>query len=982
MLKQKAFVKKTKKGNITKVVREHYLRDDIWSGSPLDPECPPDAHKLGPGPGPYLVIDTNVALHQLDFLEHPAVTDVIVTKTVLEEVEHRNRACFQRLRALAAADSKRFYVFSNEHHRATYLEAAPGESPNDRNDRAIRAVAKWYKERVPSLRVLLLTNDAANRALAASEGVEALHLAAYARERRSDAPELMDLVARAELEDDETGPAAGGGGGGGGRRATKRKKVYEQHRPFAELQSGIAAGRLHQGALRVSRFNAFEGWVSSQSVGDDILVSGRIDMNRALDGDIVAVELLPEEQWRAPSKALPGGGGAGGAGGGDEASDESEEGGSDGKDAAGAGIFQVAPGEALAEEGAGGKGAKRPTGRVVGVIKRNWRQRGYCGSLRPEEGAGASGGPESVLFVPVERRFPMIRITTRQAAALMSQRIVVAIDGWEADSMYPGGHYVRSLGAIGDKDTETEVLLIENDINTAPFTPAVHDCVPPLPWSVTDTDLADPNREDLRHLPICSVDPPGCKDIDDALHVRELPNGNLEVGVHIADVTHFLKPGTAMDDEAAARATTTYLVQRRIDMLPKPLTEDICSLRGGVERLTFSAIWEMTRDAEIVSTRFTKAAIRSRAAMTYAEAQARIDDATQSDEITLGLRHLLALAKKLRAARVARGALQLASPEVKFDLADDDTHDPIDVGVYQLRETNSMVEEFMLLANVAVAAAIVERYPTCSLLRRHQTPEPRMFEPLLRAGAAAGFGLDTSSSRALADSLDGAVRGDDSYFNKLVRIMATRCMTQAAYFGSGDVAAAEYHHYGLASPIYTHFTSPIRRYADVVVHRLLGALLGLAPLPDAVRDRDALRGCADNLNARHRNAQMAGRASVELHTLIFFRSREVVADARVTKVKANGLIVFVPRYGIEGPVYLTPKGGGGDGGGGGGDAQAPQFVLDEERQVVTSADGALRFAVFDKCAVRIRVEEGAGHRRALVLSLVPRGELPAGEIMA
>jgi exosome complex exonuclease DIS3/RRP44 len=304
-----------------------------------------------------------------------------------------------------------------------------------------------------------------------------------------------------------------------------------------------------------------------------------------------------------------------------------------------------------------------------------------------------------------------------------------------------------------------------------------------------------------------------------------------------------------------------------------------------------------------------------------------------------------------------------------------------------------MVEEFMLLANVAVAEAVVAAYPGCSLLRRHQTPEPRMFEPLLRAGAAAGLAIDASTSKALAASLDLAVRADDAYFNKLVRIMATRCMTQAAYFGSGDVPPPGYHHYGLAAPIYTHFTSPIRRYADVVVHRLLAALIGVDPLPEAARDRAALRASADNLNARHRNAQMAGRASVELHTLIFFKGRDALADARVIKVRANGLVVFVPRYGIEGAVYLTSKDGaaaGGGGGGGGGAAQQQQqqqqqpavaFVLDEERQTVAAADGSLRYAVFDKVGVRIRVEEGAGRRRQLVLALVPRSTLPPSELM-
>ncbi|KAF8058848.1 RRP44A [Scenedesmus sp. PABB004] len=1089
---KKSFVKKTRGGKVVKVVREHYLRDDIWSGSPLDPGCDPSAHKLSPDAPHYLVIDTNVALHQMDFLEHPAVNDVIVCRTVVEEVrrlqrrqrrqrrgrprasaataapapagaggpetrapqvEHRNRAGGQRLKALCQSATKRFYVFSNEHHkcaprrprrarrsrlrgraagaaaepprrgvawrRDTYVKEEPGESPNDRNDRAIRVAAKWYAERLPGMRIILLTNDAGNLAAAAAAGLVGMSLPAYARSRAAEAPELQDLVARQEFMDDDEAalaaeggaapagadgarggpagpgpgssraaaalaaavgaaggkPGGGGGGGGGGPRGAKRARVYEQHRPMSDVAAGIASGRYHQGALRVSRFSPFEGWVASEAVGQDIMITGRSDMNRAMDGDVVAVELLPEAQWRAPSRTLPGAGasGAGGAAapdspGGEEAGDEAE---------LAPEIFQVGGDTDLEgpvpAAGAAGADGRRPTGRVVGIIRRNWRSRGYCGSLKPQD-LGPGSSTQALLFVPVDRRYPMIRIHTRQGAALMDKRLVVAIDGWDTDSMYPAGHYVRTLGLIGDRDVETDVLLIENDINTAPFSPAVHECVPPLPWAVTEADVADPNREDLRHLCVCSVDPPGCMDIDDALHVRELANGNLEVGVHIADVTHFLAPGTAMDAEAASRATTTYLVQRRIDMLPKPLTEDICSLRGGVERLAFSALWEMTRGAEVVSVRFTKSVIASRAALTYAEAQARIDDERLTDDVTKGLRHLLALSKLLKQRRLDAGALSLASPEVKFKI-DTETHNPLDVGMYQTLETNSMVEELMLLANVAVATAITARFPSCSLLRRHQTPAPRQFEPLLAAAGCAGFALDVSSSKALAGSLDAAVRPDDAYFNKLVRIMATRCMTQAQYFGSGEVGAPEYHHYGLASPIYTHFTSPIRRYADVVVHRLLAATLGIAPLPDAVRDSDALHDCAGNLNTRHRNAQMAGRASVELHTLIFFKDRPVLADARVVKVKANGLVVFVPKFGIEGPVYLVPKDAANNS-----NQAPPAYALDESGQALVSADGATRFAVFDKVAVRIEVEEGAAHRRSLALALVPRDELPPGDV--
>jgi exosome complex exonuclease DIS3/RRP44 len=222
-------------------------------------------------------------------------------------------------------------------------------------------------------------------------------------------------------------------------------------------------------------------------------------------------------------------------------------------------------------------------------------------------------------------------------------------------------------------------------------------------------------------------------------------------------------------------------------------------------------------------------------------------------------------------------------------------------------------------------------------------------------------------------------------------------MTQAVYLNSGEMSVPEYYHYGLAAPLYTHFTSPIRRYADVVVHRVLMAALGLKPLPDSVRDRAAMHPVVGNLNVRHRNAQLAGRASVELHTLIFFKERQILADARVTRVKSNGLIVFVPKFGIEGPVFLSAVDGGGSGGGDGGSKNSKKiktasssediqmsdgaFHFDEEKQVVSNASGSVKYTIFDPCAVKIFVQEGTGRRRTLVLELVQREELPESEKM-
>ena len=192
---------------------------------------------------------------------------------------------------------------------------------------------------------------------------------------------------------------------------------------------------------------------------------------------------------------------------------------------------------------------------------------------------------------------------------------------------------------------------------------------------------------------ICSIDPPGCTDIDDALHCRTLPNGNYEVGVHIADVTYFLGSGTTLDEEALERGTTVYLVDRRIEMLPALLTSDLCSLRADVDRLAFTTVWELDKDTlDVVEENFHRSVIKSCKSFTYGEAQLRMDDTSDQSLVALDLRLLNRIAKKLRADRFARGALTLASPEVKFQL-DSETQNPSDVAMYELKEANALVEE-------------------------------------------------------------------------------------------------------------------------------------------------------------------------------------------------------------------------------------------------------------------------------------------------
>jgi len=404
-----------------------------------------------------------------------------------------------------------------------------------------------------------------------------------------------------------------------------------------------------------------------------------------------------------------------------------------------------------------------------------------------------------------------------------------------------------------------------------------------------------------------------------------------------------------------------YLVDKRIDMLPSLLGTNLCSLRPNVERLAFSAIWELTPDAEIVDVRFTKSVIASKCAFTYEEAQIRKDDPSLNDDLTNSIRLLNTLAIKLKAARMKAGALNLASPEVKIHLDSPESSDPIDVEQKEQRETNSLVEEFMLLANISVARKIQETFPLTAVLRRHMPPPLTNFEKLQDLLLKLkGFRIDTSSSGALAKSLDACVDPNEPAFNTLVRIMATRCMLSAEYFCSGSVSKDTFGHYGLASPIYTHFTSPIRRYADVLAHRQLSAAISYTPLHATLHSQSYVEKILDVVNRRHRMAQMAGRASVEFYVGLALKARgqrngvpvDVVEDAFVIRTFRNGLAVFVSSLGLEGLVTFKQE-----------------IKFDAEAYNVTIQDRSGRdvtISVFDKVRVKIVVEKDRNTQRAKV----------------
>ncbi|OAL21888.1 hypothetical protein AYO20_11289 [Fonsecaea nubica] len=919
-ISSKVFIRSTKSGRVQKVVREQYLRKDIPCSSQLCTACAstaaPDANGAVPNfvlskrpigtktftHGHYLVPDTNVLLSAMDLLEEPAhFHDVIVLQTVLEELKNRSLPLYNRLMALVQSDDKRFYLFFNEFHLETAVRRESGESINDRNDRAVRRAAQWYTDHLSKVTkkaptIVVLTNDQENRRKAQAENLIALSLREYV-EGLDDADRLLDMVSQGADAQEV--------------RAAQGQLFYPEYYSMSRTMTGIKAGTLHQGVFNVSPYNYLEGTVKVPAFDKPLLVLGRESSNRSISGDVVVVEILPKDQWKAPSTQIL-----------DEETinkndnpeDEEQE----------ETVVTENERRALQEEVrrahiAGAETKAQPTCKVVGVIKRNWRQ--LVGTIDTASGSTSGNRQTTVFLIPMDKRIPKIRIRTRQVDELIGKRILATIDSWDRDTRYPIGHYIRSLGELETKDAETEALLLEYDVQYRPFPKTVLDCLPTEghSWRVPSA-LSDPGwqgRQDLRHLSVCSIDPPGCQDIDDALHARKLSNGNFEVGVHIADVSHFVKPNNAMDAEASARGTTVYLVDKRIDMLPMLLGTDLCSLKPHVERYAFSTIWEITPDAEVVTSSFTKSVILSKESFSYEQAQKRIDDPSATDELTQGMRVLLSLSQKLRQKRMDAGALNLSSPEVRIE-ADSESPDSLaDVKTKASLATNSLVEEFMLLANITVARKIQSVFPQTALLRRHATPPASNFSNLSeQLKKMRGFELDVSSSKALADSLDLCVDPKHPFFNTLIRIMATRCMTSAEYFCSGSHAEPEYRHYGLASEIYTHFTSPIRRYADLLVHRQLAYAIGYDGQGSEVVDFDLrnkrkLERVCQNLNFRHRNAQLAGRASIEYYVGQALKARAekspkaaIDVDGYVMRVFENGMVVFVPQFGIEGLVRL------------------------------------------------------------------------------
>lgn len=951
-VREKVFVRKSRRGNVQVVAREHYLRDDLHCGARACNKCPQKSFGKAVGrvgsSQRILVPDTSAVLRQIDVIakHHPALSDILFLQTTLRGVRARSADIYDSVRTMLTTlvEGKNAAIFSNENRRETYCQRKlSGESDDAYEQRLMVAAVTWLKEHWAGIGLtpVILTDSRSDQ----YANLNALHVSVKSLcEKHTD---LLDLYADHDDESDRMDVENGNNTDGKDAGSKRPRSLYPDYLPERKARAGVKTGRYYQGTYHPSAYDVTEAYVTvcmdpkDKTKRTQVLIKGRENQNRSIDGDIVVIALLPKEEWRVPSNLAVA-----------HEDDDAESDNDDASDVA-TDLLEQKSGNGLKKRGV------KPTGKVVAIAQRSWRP--YCGTVSERSYRGG----ESALFIPIDRNVPKIRVRSRRVKEFIGKRVLLIIDKWDRTSVHPSGHIVREIGSSGDKEAETEVILIENGIPTRKFSDAAMACLPDETWKVTEEHVK--TRLDLRNWTICSVDPPGCTDIDDALHFREIGENEVEVGVHIADVTAFVAHDSTLDKEAAERGCTVYLVDRRIEMLPSLLSGNFCSLRGGEERLAFSALIRMDKHGNVLKAEFVRSVIKSSAALTYEAAQKRIDAARLrvkagkpvNDKVTEGLLGLAGMAQILREKRMAAGALVLASPEVKFKISE--ARDEItDVAMYEIRETNRMVEEFMLLANVVVAEKMLKHFPQCSILRRHPKPSEEMFEPLIRAARCGGFEVDVSNSKRLNESLAeidaAAKKKGDNYLGTLLRIIATRSMTQAVYFSSGEVSDPEYLHYGLAAPVYTHFTSPIRRYADVLVHRLLAACVGFGSLAVGLQDSTHMNRLAESINVRYRCAQYASRASTVLHTVLLFkREGDVVKEAaRIIRILGNGLVVLVPRYGVEGIVHVEEE---------------QKAVVDENGSKMRLGDGR-EFRLLGMVNVGIRVDSAPERMDKVIYSLV------------
>jgi ribonuclease R len=567
-----------------------------------------------------------------------------------------------------------------------------------------------------------------------------------------------------------------------------------------------------------------------------------------------------------------------------------------------------------------GRGHKQE-GKVLEVLQR--RRTEFVGTLHKQQGRS--------LVVADDQRVqrPFFIGAADLGGASEGDKVILDLGEWKDARDLPRGRVTRVLGKAGEHQVEMHAILAEFGLPLE-FPQSVLTASTEIPNGVTPEEIT--RRRDVRAIPTLTIDPDDAKDLDDALSLRKLPNGHWEVGVHIADVSHYVRPRSVIDMEAAQRATSVYLVDRVVPMLPEKLSNDLCSLHPHTDKLSFSAIFELDDQARIKDEWFGRTVMRSQHRFAYAEAQAIIDGGEgpfQQEVLTLHR-----LAQVLRKDRLANGALEIGGNEVKFKLDKDGKP----LGVYEkvMGSANWLIEEFMLLANKRVATFVGKPKSGKAkpfVYRVHDLPDPEKVDQLRSLAKSFGHDLDTSNLEELPHAINALLRAvQGSEEENIIKQVAIRSMSKAIY------TTENIGHYGLAFTHYTHFTSPIRRYPDLLVHRALDHYLA----DGKALDQQGLELSCSHSSRMEKQAADAERASIKYKQAEYLRDRIGQAfDGIISGLTNWGVYVELVENKCEGMIGLR-------------DLPGDVYRFDQERYTVVGHRTGRRLRLGDELRVVIK----------------------------